>query len=153
MLYSRFMDSLLFQAMAVELENRLANSRLDKVLQPGAGVLVLKFWTGQEKLQLLFKAEGQGSYYLTRENYSAPAKPPRFCQLLRARLRRLVEVRAEPKDRVVHFLFMGPDSAQYDLVFEALGTQGNLILLDDAGRIVDLLYRQDQKRKLLPGEP
>ncbi len=146
------MDSVLFQAMAIELNRKLSRSRLDKVVQTGAGTLVLRFWTGQEKLQLLFKAEGQSSFYLTRESYPAPAKPPRFCQLLRARLRNLLEVRAEPLDRIAHFSFLGPDNARYDLVFEAFGRQGNLILVDQDGRIVDLLYRQETKRALMPGE-
>ena len=146
------MDSVLFHAMAIELNRKLSRSRLDKVVQTGAGTLVLKFWTGQEKLQLLFKAEGKSSFYLTRESHSAPAKPPRICQLLRARLRNLLEVRAEPFDRIAHFIFLGPEKARYDLIFEAFGPQGNLILVDEGGRIVDLLYRQENKRKLLPGE-
>ncbi len=146
------MDTVLFQAMAIELNRKLSRSRLDKVVQTGAGTLVLKFWTGQEKLQLLFKAEGKSSFYLTRESHSAPAKPPRICQLLRARLRNLLEVRAEPLDRIAHFSFLGPEGARYDLVFEAFGPQGNLILVDQDGRIVDLLYRQENKRTLMPGE-
>jgi predicted ribosome quality control (RQC) complex YloA/Tae2 family protein len=146
------MDSVLFQAMAIELNHKLSRSRLDKVVQTGAGTLVLKFWTGREKLQLLFKAEGQSSFYLTRESHAAPAKPPRLCQLLRARLRNLLEVRAEPFDRIAHFSFLGRDNARYDLVFEAFGPQANLILVDETGRIVDLLYRQDGKRNLMPGE-
>ncbi len=146
------MDSVLFQAMAIELNRKLSNSRLDKVVQTGAGTLVLKFWTGQEKVQLLFKAEGKSSFYLSSERHSAPAKPPRICQLLRARLRRLLEVRAEPFDRIAHFSFLGSEKVRYDLILEAFGPQGNLILVDDNGRIVDLLYRQDGKRRLLPGE-
>ncbi len=146
------MDSVLFQAMAIELNQKLSRSRLDKVVQTGAGTLVLKLWTGQEKVQLLFKAEGKSSFYLTRESHSAPAKPPRICQLLRARLRNLLEVRAEPFDRIAHFSFLGPEGTRYDLVFEAFGPQGNLILIDQDGRIVDLLYRQENKRALMPGE-
>ncbi|MDH4007957.1 MAG: NFACT family protein, partial [Desulfuromonadales bacterium] len=138
--------------MAIELNLKLSRSRLDKVVQTGAGTLVLKLWTGQEKLQLLFKAEGQSSFYLTRESHSAPAKPPRICQLLRARLRNLLEVRTEPFDRIAHFIFLGPEKVRYDLIFEAFGPQGNLILVDEDGRIVDLLYRQEGKRKMLPGE-
>lgn len=145
------MDSVLFQAMAIELNRKLSRSRLDKVLQTGSGTLVLRFWTGQEKLQLLFKVEGQSSFYLTRESYSAPAKPPRICQLLRARLRNLLEVRAEPLDRIARFSFLGPENARYDLIFEAFGPQGNLILVDQDGRIVDLLYRQENLRTLMPG--
>ena len=146
------MDSVLFQAMAIELNRKLSRSRLDKVVQTGAGTLVLKFWTGQEKLQLLFKAEGRSCFYLTRESYSAPAKPPRICQLLRARLRNLLEVRTEPFDRIAHFTFLGPEKVRYDLIFEAFGPQGNLVLVGEDGRIVDLLYRQEGKRKMLPGE-
>ena len=146
------MDSVLFQAMAVELNRKLANSRLDRVIQVTAGTLILRFWTGREKLQLLLKADGQGSFHLTRQTHGAPASPPRFCQLLRARLRRLVEVRAEPLDRIAHLLFLGPNSESYDLIFEAFGAQGNLILTDAAGCIVDLLWRQKGPRRLLPGE-
>lgn len=146
------MDSVIFQAMAVEIGRKFSGSRLDKVVQVSAGTLVLKFWTGSEKGQLLFKADGRGAFYQTREAYSAPAKPPRFCQLLRARLRRLASVQAEPLDRVVHLHFTGPDKEPYDLVFEAFGARGNLVLVDDAGRIVDLLFREEGKRRLMPGE-
>lgn len=146
------MDSVIFQAMAVELGRKLANSRLDRVIQGTAGTLVLKFWTGREKVQLLLKADGRGCFYQTRQAHSAPAAPPRFCQLLRARLRRLLEVRAEPLDRIVHFLFSGPKHERYDLILEAFGPQGNLILTDASGLIVDLLWRQEGARLLLPGE-
>jgi len=146
------MDSLIFQAMAVELKHKIANSRLDRVVQTTAGTLVLRFWTGREKVHLLLKADGQGAFYQTRLAHPAPASPPRFCQLLRARLRRLLDVRAEANDRIVHFIFAGADNERYDLVLEAFGTQGNLILLDANGRIIDLLWRIDGARKLLPGE-
>ena len=146
------MDSLIFQAMAVELSRKLTNSRLDRVIQITAGTLILRFWTGREKVQLLLKADGHGCFYQTRLTHAAPASPPRFCQLLRARLRRLIEVRAEPLDRIVHLQFMGPNSEKYDLILEAFGAQGNLILVDATGRIVDLLRRQEGARSLLPGK-
>jgi predicted ribosome quality control (RQC) complex YloA/Tae2 family protein len=146
------MDSLIFQAMAVELNRKLARSRLDRVIQITAGTLILRFWTGREKVHLLLKADGQGSFYQTRQTHPAPASPPRFCQLLRARLRSLLEVQSEPLDRIVHFIFAGPDNERYDLILEAFGAQGNLILTDATGRIVDLLWRVDGSRKLLPGE-
>lgn len=146
------MDSVIFQAMAVEAQRKFSGSRLDKVVQLSAGTMVLKFWTGREKAQLLFRADGKAGFYQTREVYPAPARPPRFCQLLRARLRRLTSVQAEPLDRVVHLHFTGPDKKPYDLVFEAFGARGNLVLVDGAGRIVDLLFRQEGKRTLMPGE-
>ncbi len=146
------MDSLIFQAMAAELNCKLANSRVDRVVQVTAGTLILKLWTGREKHQLLLKADGHGSFYLTRQPHVAPAHPPRFCQLLRARLRRLTTVRAEPLDRIVHFLFTGASQESYDLVLEGFGPQGNLVLVDAAGRIIDLLWRQQGARVLQPGQ-
>lgn len=145
------MDSVIFQAMAFEVNHRLAGSRLDKVTQVTSGTLVMKFWTGREKAQLLLGTEGGGAYFLTSDTYPAPARPPRFCQLLRARLRRLVDVRPEPCDRIVHLHFVGAENKNYDLVFEAFGARGNLILVDGAGKIVDLLWRQEGARSLLPG--
>ena len=146
------MDSVIFQAMAAEVGSKVVGSRLDKVVQVTAGTLILRFWTGREKVQLLLKADGRCAFFLTREIHAAPAKPPRFCQLLRARLRRLTSVQPEALDRIVHLHFIGPDKELYDLVFEAFGAQGNLILVDDTGHIVDLLFREDGKRKLMPGE-
>jgi predicted ribosome quality control (RQC) complex YloA/Tae2 family protein len=145
------MDSVIFQAMAIELGRKLAKSRLDRVIQVSAGTLVLKFWTGREKVQLLLKADGRGCFHQTRLTHTAPATPPRFCQLLRARLRHLHEVRAEPMDRIVHFVFSGPDNTRYNLILEAFGAQGNLILTDASGCIVDLLWRHQGSRPLLPG--
>ena len=147
------MDSVIFQAMTVELNHKLANSRLDRVIQITAGTLILRFWTGREKLQLLLKADGQGCFYQTRQSHPAPARPPRFCQLLRARLRRLIEVHAEPLDRIVHFAFTDANHERCDLILEGFGAQGNLILVDDSGRIIDLLWRQQGLRTLLPGDP
>ncbi len=68
------MDSVLFQAMAAEVGRKFAGSRLDKVVQVTAGTLVLKFWTGQEKLQLLLKADG-GAFFETRASPSSPVQP------------------------------------------------------------------------------
>lgn len=143
----------MFQAMTVEIGQMFSGSRLDKVVQVAAGTLVLRFWTGREKAQLLFRAEEGPVFFRTRDAHAAPARPPRFCQLLRARLRRLTSVQAEPLDRVVHLHFTGPDQEHYDLVFEACGARGNLVLVDDAGRIVDLLFRAADRRGLMPGVP
>lgn len=147
------MDSVIFQAMAAELDRKLGNSRVERILQVSAGTLVLKLWTGREKRQLLLQADGRGCFYQTRATHAAPAHPPRFCQLLRARLRRLLAVRAEPLDRIAHFQFSGANQENYDLVLEGCSAQGNLILVDTAGAIVDLLRRQSDRRLLLPGHP
>ena len=66
------MDSVIFQAMAVEVNRKFSGSRLDKIVQVSAGTLVFKLWTGREKVQLLFKADGRGVFHQTGEAYPAP---------------------------------------------------------------------------------
>lgn len=145
------MDSLIFQAMAADLNRTLANSRVERVIQTAAETLVLRLWTGRDKRQLLLRADASAAFYLSSELHAAPAAPPRFCQLLRARLRRLLAIRAEATDRVARLLFAGADNERYELIIEGIAGQGNLILVDSDGRIVDLLRRDDGLRKLLPG--
>ena len=146
------MDSVIFQALAIEINRKLANSQIDKIIQVSPGSIVLRLWTGSEKADLLLQTENQGTFYITEKRVSAPDRPPRFCQLLRSRLRRLKNIYAEPCDRILHLKFGGSKDHEYDLVFEAFGNRGNLILLDSSGKIIDLIWRQQGKRKLLPGQ-
>jgi predicted ribosome quality control (RQC) complex YloA/Tae2 family protein len=147
------MDSVIFHSLARQLDEQLCGSRIDRVVQPGAGSLLLKLWTGRRKLQLLLKAEDGPAFYLTEKQINAPATPPRFCQLLRARLKSLLQLRAEAQDRILHLLCSGGEGVRYDLVFEGFGGRGNLLLVDSEGQIIDLLYRQEGTRALLPGRP
>ena len=43
------MDSVIFQAMAIDIDRKFSGARLDKVVQIAAGTQVFKFWTGREK--------------------------------------------------------------------------------------------------------
>ncbi|MBW2520923.1 MAG: NFACT family protein, partial [Deltaproteobacteria bacterium] len=145
------MDNLMLQAMAVEADLKLAGSRLDRVIQPTRGAICFQFWTGTEKLCLHVQTEDHPVFYLSNQKTAAPAKPPRFCQLLRARLKALISVKAECLDRIVHLKFTGGKDLVYDLVFEAFGNRGNLVLINAADQIVDLMWRHDGKRCLMPG--
>ncbi|MDH3998972.1 MAG: NFACT family protein [Desulfuromonadales bacterium] len=148
------MDSLLLHALTREVAACIEGSRIDRIIQTDAKTLVLRLWTGREKQQLCLQADAASRFFLTEQSFAAPATPPRFCQLLRARLRRLLTVVAEPFDRIVHFRCLGAEHKQYTLTFELLGTQPNLVLIDDeTGLIVDLLRRNDGPRPLLPGKP
>ena len=145
------MDNVIFQALAIEINRKLANSQIDKIIQVSPGSIVLRLWTGTEKANLLLQTESQGTFYITEKRVSAPDRPPRFCQLLRSRLKRLKNIYAEPCDRILHLIFCGSEDNEYDLVLEAFGNRGNLILVDSSGKIIDLIWRQQGDRKLLPG--
>lgn len=145
------MDSVTFQALVIELNNVLANSRIDKISQLGPGTILLKGWSPKGKHQFLLKADGQGACFLTSESHVSLERPARFCQLLRARLKRIVSIQQEPFCRVVKMKCQGIAGLTYSLILEAGIGQGNLILLDDTGKIIDSLWRKHLNREYLPG--
>ncbi|WP_158414063.1 Rqc2 family fibronectin-binding protein [Geoalkalibacter subterraneus] len=151
------MDSLMLEAVVAELEDRLSGARFEKIYQPESDTLIAKLWTGRETLRLLFSASPRFSrLHLTEQKFANPSAPPRFCQLLRARLKRLVSVRRISGERIVEFQCSGPEKESYRLVVELMGRHANLLLVDAQGIIVDLWERRDASvggRALLPGQP
>lgn len=148
------MDSLLLQLMVKELRDQIIGARVAKIHQPTPETLILRLWTGRENLRLLLAVGRQPRLHLTTGSYPNPFTPPRFCQLLRARLSRLEAIEAVPGERIVA---LDGSGAQGDcrLYAELFGPQGNLVLVDDGGTMVDLLYRSTagDERVLLPGQP
>ena len=149
------MDLLTLDAMIEELAAELTGAALSKLHQVGPHELVLRLWTGRANRRLLLSAHPRvGRIHLTERSWPNPPTPPRFCQLLRARARRLVALRLRPGDRIVELEFTGEQGERCLLVAELLGSRANLLLLDGAGTIVDLLRReQGEGRGLAPGLP
>ncbi len=150
------MDIFLIEAVVAELRERLAGARVDKIHQPGVDTLILRLWTGKADERLLLSAApGEGRLHLTAESFPNPAHPPRFCQLLRARLSRLLEIRQMPQERIVELLFRGSAGEELRLIAEFIGRQANMLLVDGEGKIVDSLQRlpagKEGGRELLPG--
>lgn len=151
------MDILMIEAVTAELQQRLAGARIEKIFQPEADILIFRLWNGRESLRLLMSASSRfPRLYLTEQSFPNPMSPPRFCQLLRARISRLMTVRQVPGERIVEFECSGPEKVPFRLVVEMVGRHANLILTDAQGTIVDLLERRADGaggRRLLPGEP
>lgn len=149
------MDAVVLSAVVRELAACLPGSRVDKVYQPAAESLILRLWNRQgEQRLLLSAAAGQATLHLTQRRFPNPAAPPRFCQLLRNRLSRLVNVEPVGADRVVRLQFLDPAAKPLTLVVELFGAAGNLLLLDGDGLIIDALKRiSDGERLVLPGKP
>jgi predicted ribosome quality control (RQC) complex YloA/Tae2 family protein len=147
------MDPLFIEAVVGELREKILGAAVSKIHQPGPHELVLRLWTGRENLRLLISADPRASrLHLTAASLPNPAAPPRFCQLLRARLCRLLEIERLPGERIVRLLFSGKDEQRWTLVAELLGTRANLLLLDGEGRIVDALQRREEEgRAVGPG--
>lgn len=147
------MDLITIEAVVCELRDKVRGAAVNKIHQPGPHDIVLRLWNGRENLRLLLSASPRASrLHLTAANLPNPAVPPRFCQLLRSRLSRLLEIERLPGERIVRLLFAGAEGSHCTLVAELLGAHANLILLDGTGRIVDALHRgEGEGRAVLPG--
>lgn len=148
------MDILLLEIMISELKEQLQGTRIAKIHQPTADTLVLKIWTGRANLRLLLSVGQYPRLHLTEADYPNPFTPPRFCQLLRARLSRINSVVQVAGERLVCLEGSGPEG-EVRLYAELFGKQGNLALVDEHGTIVDTLVRKREAgsgRQLLPGE-
>ena len=138
-----------------ELAAQLAGARVSKIYQPAPEILLFKLWNGKETLRLLLSAEGQKSrLHLTSKTWPNPHIPPRFCQLLRARISRIYSVSIVNDDRIVQFNCTG-GRGDCRLLIELTGKSSNLILLNDQGLIIDVLKRipaEGGQRVILPGK-
>jgi len=148
-------DGLTLHGMARELHRELSGALLDKVIQPSRDELLLRFWTGHARRELYLRVGvANDTLFLSTRRYPAPQRPPRFCQLLRARTKRLLAVEAVPGERILRFDWLSPTGEPHTLMAEMFGPQGNLLLLDEEWVIVDLWRRQEEGgRPLLPRQP
>ncbi|PNU20041.1 hypothetical protein C2E25_09650 [Geothermobacter hydrogeniphilus] len=149
-----FVNILLFEKTIAELKPLLVGARVAKIHQPIADTLVLRLWTGEENLRLLISVGSLARIHLTEKTYPNPYTPPRFCQLLRARLRRIDALSRVGGDRIAFLDVTGPDGS-LRLYIELFGSPGNLLLVDGDGIIIDALVRKKSDRNgrcLQPGE-
>ncbi|PLY06027.1 MAG: hypothetical protein C0622_01205 [Desulfuromonas sp.] len=146
----------LIENIVVELNEQIGVGRIAKIYQPDPELIVIKIWTGRENIKLLISVEAaQGGIHLTERAFLNPSRPPRFCQLLRARITRILKFEVVNEDRIVFIHCHGPQG-EYRLVVELIGRGGNMILVDSAGRIIDALKRvqgENGHRSLIAGKP
>jgi predicted ribosome quality control (RQC) complex YloA/Tae2 family protein len=139
-------------AVVEELQEKLVGGFVGKAYQLAPDRVVISFQSpGQGKFDLLLEAGRR--VHLTEKPREAPKMPPQFPTMLRSRLTggRVAEVRQHGFDRVAEIVIDRGDD-QYVLIAEIF-PKGNVLLLDDYGRIVlplrPLAFRD---RKLLAGE-
>jgi predicted ribosome quality control (RQC) complex YloA/Tae2 family protein len=145
----------------MELQEKLASARVDKIHNPGKEEFVLHMHTRAEKpLLLICLSPGRARANLITHAPENPPQPGMFCMLLRKRLQGavLTGVRQPDGERIVFFDFSGTteigEPARLTLSAEFTGRRTNLLLLREDGIIVDALKRTDVTqggRLLLPG--
>ena len=155
-------DAYFLSAVLWDAQNRVLNSRVEKIHQPSRDTVILQLRCDGGREKLLFGINpANPRLYLTQASPENPAEPPMFCMLLRKHLSggRLLAVRQQPMERLAEFTFqctseMG-DLVEKRLVAELMGRTCNLYLLGPDGRIIDCLRRvgfdETAKRPALPG--
>lgn len=144
-----------------ELARQIVGSRVDKVYQPTKNLLVLSLRSKDFAGKLMLSADPGGArLQLTTASIENPPVPPMLCMLLRKKLigAKLTALRQPALERLVYLDFdtkneLG-DPISLTLIAELMGRNANLILCDEAGKVIDAVRRTDASdttRILMPG--
>ena len=155
-------DGFTLAAVRQELENKLIQSRVMKIIQPESDEIVITFKNNSETLKLTISANPSFPLiYFSEDKKEAPLKAPSFCMLLRKHLQngRVLSVSQPGMERVIdieieHMDEMG-DMRSRHLIAEFMGKHSNIILVNDENIILDSIKRIPVQissvREVLPG--
>lgn len=153
------LDGLTLNVLVNELEPSLKNSRVLKIYQPNETTVTLQLRLPGKTEILLISADAlHPRIHTIGQQPANPLNPPPFCMLLRKYLEpsRLLRMEQQGFDRIIHLYLEGLDEVgqlvELRLVFELMGRQSNLYLVNHAGIILDALKRIPD-RGIMPGKP
>lgn len=148
-------DAAVFAALAKELKETLAEARCDRVGAAGPAEVSLALRAGSQDLLLVLSIDGPlarlhlasagGPAAKQAARAGSPSGVPPFVLLLRKHLPscRIETVTQAPWERQLSFHLHGPSDEfprrRYTLVYELLGTQANLLLVDGQGLLLGTL--------------
>jgi len=138
-------------AVVRELKDAIIKARVVNIYQMDGETLILKLRKGENVYNLILEAGKRLN--LTSYALKKPPVPPAFCMALRKYLRNslLTNIEQYEFERIVLFDFNGK-LGNFRLVLELFG-EGNIILVDNANRIVQALrYRRMRDRNVIRGE-
>ncbi len=153
-------DGLTLKRVIEELQTTLIGGRIDKIYQL-EDFSFLFYVHKKKRHQLLISAsKHQTRTYLSEKRYEKPMNPPLFCRLLRKHLEGayIKNIEQKANDRIMIITLQGRDSlgdiTERLLIFEALGKDANLVLLDQNQVILDALNHthpfDDVDRTMIP---
>jgi predicted ribosome quality control (RQC) complex YloA/Tae2 family protein len=138
-------------AVVRELKGIILNSRVGNIYQLDKSTLLLKLRKDENVYGLILEAGKRLN--LTSYTLEKPLTPPAFCMALRKYIRNstLTNIEQYRFERIVILSFTGK-AGNFRLVAEFFG-DGNIILVDDEGKIVQALrYKRMRDRNILRGE-
>ena len=149
-----------------ELNERLQNSRIDKIYQPDKETIIVEvfhpFPRREHRLLITVHPQFYRAHLITEKPVN-PVRPPAFCMLLRKYLQggRIIQLDQPPWERIIRIQVevYHPEAGltTFALIFEAMGPSSNLILVNGEGLIIDALRRlaetPQREREIMPGKP
>lgn len=131
----------------------LPSSRIDKINQPDRFSLYLETYKPGKKQKILIGLH-HGAVRISRTDFKPvmPSRPPRFAQLLRARIKsgRIISAEQPSGERILQCELSTIDGL-YTLWIRLWNGNPNIILTGEDHRIIDLLYRKSDKGEM-PGD-
>lgn len=155
------MDGITLAAVREEMQQTIG-CRITKIYQPGKRDIVIHCRRPGTELAVMVSADPQNPrIFLTEQVPENPLTPPSFCMLLRKYLEggKILGVDQPDLERMLAIAVENADEngkrATYRLVAELMGRHSNIILLNEAGEILDAVVRIDSRvnryRQVVPG--
>ncbi|HEX6970870.1 MAG TPA: NFACT family protein [Limnochordia bacterium] len=155
------LDGIVCAGLRSELAARLTNARISRIVQYRESLFIEWRVLGADLWLVLSGDHRHARAHLGSRPPESGGTPPPFCMLLRKHLQpgRLLAVEQPGLERVLRFRIEGCDSlsrrVERTLICELTGRHTNLVLVDEAGSVLDALRRAgpDAARPLFPGAP
>ena len=158
------MDGVMLGFVARELDTKLKDGRVDRVIQPERDEIHLLIRAQGTNHRLVLSASANAArIHLSEHAKTGPMEPPMFCMLLRKYLAsgRVQSVRRIAGDRILEIDIQAlselGDPVTRTLIIEIMGRHSNIILRGGDGRIIDAARHISDDisrvRQVLPGLP
>ncbi|MCD4783120.1 MAG: NFACT family protein [Candidatus Eremiobacteraeota bacterium] len=152
-------DAITFRLFSQELEEKLVNSRLQKIFQPGDFEFVFRFRIPGDNYFLFLSLEANNQrIHPIPGKYSKSRLPTSYCMLLRKHIEggKVLYVDQMGSDRILRLdiaSYMESEGAiERILIIELTGKTSNLILCDGKERVISAFNRKDPRRDLTTGQ-
>lgn len=156
------LDGIAVRALVAQFNREIIGTKVDKIYQPERDEITISLRTpnGTQKL-LLSASSSNPRAHFSDASKKNPLSAPMFCMLLRKHLcsGKLISVRQNALERSIDFCIESytelGDLTSKHLIVEIMGKYSNIILTDDAGKILDSIKHIDitlsSLRQILPG--
>lgn len=152
-------DSITFMLYSCELEEKLINSRLQKIFQPGDAQFVFRFRLLGENYFLYVSLEpDKQKIHPVPQKFGQSKEPSSFCMLLRKNIGggKVLYAGRQGKDRILRLNITSRDElgipSEKILIIELTGKTSNIILCDHKDYIIGTFHKKDPRRELSKGK-